>query len=80
MGIVIHKIGVFDLQVRLDVCIFYGGRYSSKIEILVLRARSSVIGCVVTLHSGMMEYWSVGPPWCDSGIYWSMWSNIKIQW
>ena len=29
-------------------------------ENLVLRARSEKIDCAVTLHSGMLEYWSVG--------------------
>ena len=33
--------------------------YSNN-ENLVLWARSEKIGCAVILHSGIMEYWSVG--------------------
>jgi hypothetical protein len=29
-------------------------------EILVLGAGPEIIGCAVILHSGIMEYWSVG--------------------
>ena len=35
-------------------------RMYSATEILVLRAGLENIGYAVTLHSGMMEYWSVG--------------------
>jgi hypothetical protein len=39
--------------------IFFEKLYSN-IENLVLYTRSEKIGCAVTLHSGIMEYWSVG--------------------
>jgi len=50
------------------------GRFWSNIEILVIRARSEIIGCVVQECGGMMEFWNVGimglAEWCL--ILWDM--------
>jgi hypothetical protein len=48
-----------DFGLRI-CCIALLYHFLFKIENLVLRARSEMIGCAVNICHGMMEYWNVG--------------------